>query len=68
MTNYEKYFGTPERAAQSMANANGMCKAFNAWFYVNGALVCALVGRGNGKTRSMANAFRAWLESEADHD
>lgn len=44
---------------ESDASANAM--------EADGALVCALVGRGNGKTQRMANAFCAWLESEADH-
>lgn len=66
-TVYDKHFGTPEKAAQSMANANEVIKALNDWKDADGALVCALVGRGNGKTQRAANAFRAWLESEADN-
>ena len=68
MTNWEKYFGTPERAARSMANANGVIKSLNDWQDTDGALVCMLIGRGKGKKQRTANAFRAWLESEADHE
>lgn len=68
MTNYEKYFGTPELAAASMAGQLSMSRAFGRWAENGGALLCALVGRGSGKTGRAKNAFREWLESEADHD
>lgn len=61
-TNYEKFFGTPERAAQSMVNANGLNDAFNTWADNDGALLCNTVpARGSRKKQKQAEVFEIWL-------
>ena len=66
MTNYEKYFGTPETAADSIAGANNFAEAWDEWTENDGALICAITpSRGNNKTKRQAEAFRAFLEADA---
>lgn len=65
--NFDKFFGTPERAAASLADANGICKAFNYWADNDGALLCAITPkRGNGKKKKQAEVFLIWLQEECD--
>lgn len=67
MTNYERYFGTPEKAAESIANANGFNKAFNKWADGDGALLCAITPtRGPRKAKKQAEVFEIWLQEECE--
>ena len=66
-TNYEKYFGSPERAACSIVNTNGFNAAFNKWANNDGALLCSMVPkRGSRKLRKQACIFKIWLQEECD--
>ena len=66
-TNYEKYFGSPERAAQSIVNANGFDKSFNYWADNDGALLCGTVPkRGSRKLQKQVCIFKIWLQEECD--
>jgi hypothetical protein len=68
MTNYEKYFGTPERAAKSMAGDKGFNKdfvsAWNDWLSKDDSLRCPFVGRRNGKTLRKIASFERFLNQE----
>lgn len=65
--NYDRFFGTPERAAQSIVNANGFNKSFNYWADNDGALLCSMVPkRGNRKLRKQACIFKIWLQEECN--
>lgn len=65
-TNYERYFGTPERAAESMSNANGFNKAIGEWANGPGALACAFApARGPRKAKKQAEVFELWLKEES---
>ena len=59
MTNYEKYFGTPKRAARTLVQQYG---GFGTQARVS----------VEHRTREVADvpkrAYRKWLESEADHE
>ena len=69
MTNHEKYFATPECAAESIASANDFGKAWNHWANNDGALICAITPtRGNGKTKRQAEAFQAFLEADVKEE
>lgn len=60
MTNYEKLFGTPERAAQTIARGcswAGDC---------DGCAMCILPCKGNGlRNGARKRQLLGWLESEA---
>ena len=66
MTNYERFFGTPEKTAETLANTRKLTKSLNAWAGGDGALLASLVGRGNGKTARMVNAYTVWLNNAPD--
>lgn len=69
MTNYDKYFGTSECAAESIAGANDFLKDWYYWADNNGALICSLTPScGNGKTKRQAEAFQAFLGAEAKEE
>ena len=69
MTNYKKYFSTPESAAKSIAGANDFAKCWNHWADNDGALICSLTpARGNGKTKWQADAFQAFLEADVKEE
>lgn len=66
-TNYEKYFGTPEKAAESMSNANGFNRAFDRWANGDGALLCSITpARGSRKAKKQAEVFEIWLKEESE--
>lgn len=65
--NYEKYFGTPEKAACSIANTNGFNAAFNKWADNDGALLCGTVPkRGSRKLQKQVCIFKIWLQEECN--
>lgn len=69
MTNYEKYFGTPERAAESMAFDKKFSNAWNDWVDNDGALLCAMTPtRGSNNTKHQIEAFQVFLEAEAKEE
>lgn len=66
-TNFDKFFGTVEKAAQSIADANGFNDAFNYWAANDGALLCSTVPtRGSRKKQREAEIFEIWLQEECD--
>ena len=68
-TNYEKYFGTIEKTAHSLANTNGFINAFNKWADNDGALLCSLAPkRGARKAQKQSEVFEIWLQEEASDD
>ena len=68
MNNYEKYFGTPEKAAETLADQTSMEDAFNTWADEDGALTVALVPPANHETyvESATTCFFKWLEEEVN--
>lgn len=70
MTNHEKFFGTPERAAETLARPKRMEDSFNSWCDGNGALLAALVPPSNvrsaTRTEAIANCYLAWLQEECE--
>ncbi len=67
VTNWEKYFGSPERAACSIANTNGFNVAFNNWADNDGALLCSTVPKkGSRKLQKQVLIFEIWLQEECD--
>ena len=53
MTNYEKYFGTPESVAKSMEKSNDFAKCWDHWADNDGARI-----------GSLEEAFRAFLADD----
>lgn len=66
MTNWEKYFGTPERAAETLLDQKTILESFERWVVGRGALLCFLIERGCDKTRRVKWAYAEWLDSEAE--
>ena len=64
MTNYEKYFGTPERAAGTLDLLNGIGVCL--YREVHNIINCSYCDHGDGFSCDLNDA--EWLESEADHD
>lgn len=58
MTNYEKYFGTPERAARTRVQEYG---GFGTQSRV------AVDHKGREVADISKRTYKKWLESEADH-
>lgn len=68
MTNYEKYFGTPEIVAETLAKPKHMYDSFISWLNGDGALLAAIVPPSNvrsaKRTEAIANCYLAWLQEE----
>ena len=62
MTNWEKYFGTPERAAETMADRNDYKESCICWAIIKSDLKAAVYGN----TQQRMCVYKGWLESEAD--
>lgn len=69
-TNYERYFGTPEKAAETLANPAKTEESFSRWASDKGALMVSLVPPGNvrtnGRTKAMADCYCEWLQEECE--
>lgn len=70
MTNYEKWFGTPETMAETLAKPKCMEDSFTSWADGDGALLVALVPPSNvrsaRRTEAIANCYLKWLQEECD--
>ena len=67
MTNWEKYFGTPDKTAETLAEQKPMLDAFYSWADNYGALLVSLVPpKGNAMHEKEATAcYSIWLQEEA---
>lgn len=70
VNNYEKYFGTPEKTAETFARPKRMDDSFSSWCDGDGALLVALVPPSNvrsaTRTEAIANCYLAWLQEECE--
>lgn len=66
-TNYEKYFGTPERAARIVTHPKELSRMLQDMAEGSDAAIGMALAWQMIDEQVKEQALRSWLESEADH-